>query len=130
MISLTGVVTEPTLEADAIAPTGLSPMTTFFGVLIRESSGGPSFFRLNGRLPSGVLVAGSFQPANGYVRIWVTEKTLSLVAYGEHLRFADLRGGEGSAPADNSLPDDGGREAGGWLIRATRRPWLGELCPA
>lgn len=105
-------------DAAPVAPVGLHPRRTFFGVLAPETpEGGEAMFLLNRCLPPGVPVAGRFAPAEGYVRLRTAEDgTLRLVAVAREVTPEPLP----------PLP-----EQQAWMLTAERCPWAGEFldCP-
>jgi hypothetical protein len=128
------------------APMWLQPRQTWFGLLVPDDmERGESVFLLDHSLPRGVVVAGRFIPAEGYARLRLGEDgALRLVAVaraasGPVAAFAEL-----PAPGRTSevirFPGIPARAlsvvqpippaAQAWMVRAERRPWVGECVDA
>jgi hypothetical protein len=106
------------------APIGLSPVSTWVGLLLSEEAGETeSRFLLLRRLPEGLLVAGSFIPAEGYLRLTRDIATLHLKAEGRHADCLDRQISAQDDAADEPRPS----AAIAWHIAAVRRPWSGEF---
>jgi hypothetical protein len=113
----------------AAAPIGLSPRCTCLGILAAEDpADGASSFILVRRLPAGVVVAGTFAPADGFVRVLGDGPTLSLSGAARHARCIGWSG-PASACTDGPDPVLQSHSPAAWHIDAQRRPWVGEFVP-
>lgn len=138
-------------DAGSVAPIGLAPSVTCIGVLMAppadllESLPGdmasdlasdmppgqrpniPSdTFSLTRRLPFGVTVAGTFAPADGFIRLRGPVETMQLTASARNAEDpttgGDLSGNSG-LKSRTACPGT----LANWNIRAFRRPWDGEF---
>ncbi len=133
--------------AGTVAPINLAPTRTCIGVLTPDTddrAGGPQgapsgaprnvpgggsvsdLFTLTRHLPQGVIVAGVFAPADGFIRLRGPVEAMHLTA------AARDAGGQAMAVAGRSGTPSAERSAcagmvSTWNIRACRRPWDGEF---
>ena len=121
-VSRTG---RPCRPADA-APIGLTPQATWLGLLLSEESDySESRFLLLRQLPAGMVLAGRFVPADGYLRLSRAAPWLHLRAEGRHADCADRsacalhRRGRAARAAPSALT--------AWHVEANRLPWHGEF---
>jgi hypothetical protein len=110
---------------DADAPIGLSPIKTAVGILASESAEESTFLLVRQR-PVQIPIAGTFFPADGYVRIVKIGGVLGLRADGRHAHSVGRVGGRWIR---NDVPDPAPNTRGAmaWHIDAVRRKWVGEF---
>ena len=110
---------------DADAPIGLVPIKTAVGVLLSETANECTFLVVRQR-PIQLPVAGSFFPADGYIRIFKTQGTFGLRSEG---RYAHSLGHFDSGWIRKDIPDPApnARGAMAWHIEGIRRNWTGEF---
>jgi hypothetical protein len=119
--------TRATPDAISPAPIGLAPRSTCLGVLLSEGPEDPiSTFLLVRRLPPDVTVAGTFSPADGFVRLYGPVGAMRLTGSA---RYAHSIGWSKAGPICGDVPDPApnARGAAAWHIEATRRAWDGEF---
>ncbi len=138
--------------AGTVAPINLAPTRTCIGVLTPDTdddrAGGPhagphgaprgvrggaprggsicDLFTLTRHLPQGIIVAGVFAPADGFIRLRGPVEAMHLTAAARDAggQVMAVAGRSGTPPAER------GACAGvvsTWNIRACRRPWDGEF---
>lgn len=117
------------LTPDAIspAPIGLTPRSTSLGVLLSDrDEAGVATFLLVRRLPEDVTVAGTFFPADGFVRLYGPIEHLRLTASA---RYAHSIGRSKGEPVCGDIPDPAPntRGAAALHLEAWRRVWDGEF---
>lgn len=118
-VSRTGIACGP-----GDAPIGLSPLSTWVGLLLSEDRGEiESRFLMLRRLPTGLTIAGSFIPAEGYLRLRRRDAALKLKAEGRHADCLDRPDAATAAPGDDPRPS----AAIAWHIEAVQRPWAGQF---
>jgi hypothetical protein len=110
-------------EADA--PIGLAPISTAVGILLSETAD-ESTFLLVRQPPRQLPIAGSFFPADGYIRIFETHGTLRLRSEGRHAHSLGRIDGR-SIRQDVPDPAPNARGVMAWHIEGIRRNWIGEF---
>jgi hypothetical protein len=111
------------------APIGLAPVNSLLGVLLSQAPNGDCVFLFSRRRPEPLKIAGTFFPAEGYVRIRGPLSALQLFAEGRHAHSRGVRDGleirnDIADPAPNS------KLAKAWHVDAVRRQWSGEFAPS
>ena len=109
------------------APIGLTPRSTCLGVLLStQPDDSVCTFLLVRRLPPDVTVAGTFSPADGFVRLHGPVGQMRLTGSA---RYAHSIGWSKSGPVCGDVPDPApnARGAAAWHIEAERRSWEGEF---
>jgi hypothetical protein len=101
-----------------MAPIGLTPRLTWFGLMLSEGrEEEASLFLLLPELPNQLVVAGTFVPAEGHARLRGDASSLRLQAERRNAELpAPERGALRPAPV-----------AMAWRVEATRRFWIGEF---
>jgi hypothetical protein len=109
----------------ADAPIGLAPIKTAVGILMSETAS-ESTFLLVRQQPIQLPVAGSFFPADGYMRIFETQGTVELRSEGRH---AHSLGRFDSYWVRKDVPDPAPNARGSmaWHVDGVRRNWAGEF---
>jgi hypothetical protein len=107
------------------APIGLTPIKTVVGIILSETTK-ESMFLLVRQRPIQLPIAGSFFPADGYMRIFETQGTLGLQSEGRH---AHSLGRFDSYWVRKDVPDPAPKARGAmaWHIEGIRRNWIGEF---
>jgi hypothetical protein len=122
-VTVANAAGEVTPKADA--PIGLAPIKTAVGIVMSETAD-ESTFLLVRRRPKQFPIAGSFFPADGYMRIFETQGTFRLRSEGRH---AHSLGRFDSYWVRKDVPDPApnARGAMAWHIEGVRRNWIGEF---
>lgn len=111
------------------APETISPVHSMIGLLVSESERqAASTFLLLRQLPQGIELAGTFFPAEGYVRLR-QEDDIRLIC---ETRYSHSCGWLDGREIRKDIPDPapGTSEAMAWHIEAVRHNWIGEFFPA
>ena len=124
-VSDTGVPVEDV----GAAPIGLSPTNTLVGVLVSRARNGDCTFLFGRQRPEALLIAGTFFPADGYVRLQARNDVLRLSAEGRHAHSRGRRDGK-EILHDVAHPAPDAELAQAWRIKAIRRPWQGDFYPS
>lgn len=114
------------------APPGLQPCCTYLGILLSRAGADTeevSEYLLMRNQPADIPVGGMFHPTDGYVSLTLSDGIPSVMGHG---RFAHAAASLGGAPVMNDVPHPapGAPKACAWHLRATRRPWIGEVAAA
>jgi hypothetical protein len=119
--------TRMTPDALSPAPISLAPRSTCLGVLLSDQEDGMvSTFLLVRRLPLGITLAGTFSPADGFVRLHGPIEAMRLTGSA---RYAHSIGWSKAGLVCGDVPDPppNARGAAAWHIEAVRRQWDGEF---
>jgi len=104
-----------------MAPIGLTPRLTWFGLMLSEGGEDEaSLFLLLPQLPNELVVAGTFVPAEGYACLRSDGSSLRLRAEGRNADLLMPARRAGGAPRPASV-------AMAWRVEAIRRFWIGEF---
>jgi len=125
-IATAGTIAEPHGLA---APDAIAPVHSLFGVLVSESDkDATSTFLLVRQLPIPIELAGTFFPADGYVRLQQRD-TIRLVC---ETRYSHSRGWMDGKEIRKDIPDPApsSEDAMAWHIEARRCNWIGEFIAA
>lgn len=122
---LTLSVADIWLSEHGDAPIGICPGRTALAILLSEHDD-ETLFLLVRHLPHGINVAGSFYPAEGYLRLRGGARDLQLVCEGRSAHSRGLLDGQ-DVRFDVPEPAPGAKWAMSWHIDAVRRPWSGEF---
>ncbi len=116
---------EGKLTPNADAPIGLAPIKTAVGILLSETADESTFLLVRQR-PLQLPIAGSFFPADGYIRIFETQGILGLRSEG---RYAHSLGRLASRSIRKDVPDPAPNARGAMAlhIEGIRRNWIGEF---
>ncbi len=112
----------------AEAPLGLNPVNSLLGVLLSQASNGDCVFLFSRRRPEPLKIAGTFFPAEGYVRISGPISTLQLHAEGRHAHSRGTHDGQ-EIRNDIADPAPNSKLAKAWHVEAVRRQWSGDFVP-
>jgi hypothetical protein len=108
------------------APDAIAPIHSLFGVLVSEcEKSAASTFLLVRQLPVPIELAGTFFPADGFVRLQQRE-TLNLTC---RTRYSHSCGWLDGREVRKDIPDPApfSAEAMAWHIKAERCDWIGEF---
>ncbi len=122
-IATAGAMENP---GESAAPDAITPIHSLFGLLASEcEQEASSTFLLVRQLPVPVELAGTFFPAEGFVRLRQHE-TLSLTC---RIRYSHSCGWINGREVRKDIPDPApfSAEAMAWHITAERRGWIGEF---
>jgi hypothetical protein len=122
-IATAGAMQNPNGRA---APDAIAPIHSLFGVLASEcEKSAASTFLLVRQLPVPIELAGTFFPADGFVRLQQRE-TLSLTC---RTRYSHSCGWLDGREVRKDIPDPApfSAEAMAWHIKAERCDWIGEF---
>jgi len=111
------------------APEAISPVHSMVGLLVSESERqAASTFLLLRQLPQQIELAGTFFPADGYVRLQ-QQDDIQLVS---EIRYSHSCGWLNGKEVRKDIPDPapGSADAMTWHIEAVRHNWIGEFFPA
>jgi len=111
------------------APEAISPVHSMVGLLVSESERqAASTFLLLRQLPQQIELAGTFFPADGYVRLQ-QQDDIRLVS---EIRYSHSCGWLNGKEVRKDIPDPapGSADAMTWHIEAVRHNWIGEFFPA
>jgi hypothetical protein len=110
------------------APLGLTPANSLLGVLLSQAPNGDCVFLFSRRRPEPLKIAGTFFPAEGYVRLRGPLSALQLFAEGRHAHSRGVRDGQ-EIRNDIADPAPNSKLAKAWHVDAVRRPWSGDFVP-
>ena len=122
-IATAGAMQNP---GERVAPDTIAPIHSLFGVLASECEKSlSSTFLLVRQLPVPIELAGTFFPADGYLRLHQRE-TLSLTC---RIRYSHSCGWQDGREVRKDIPDPApfSAEAMAWHIKAERCDWIGEF---
>jgi hypothetical protein len=111
------------------APETISPIHSMVAILVSESERhAASTFLLLRQLPGQIELAGTFFPADGYVRLQQHDD-IRLIC---ETRYSHSCGWLNGREIRKDIPDPapGSAEAMAWHIEAVRHNWIGEFFPA
>ena len=111
------------------APEAISPIHSMVALLVSESDGhATSTFLMMRQLPQQLELAGTFFPADGYVRL----QQHGDITLASETRYSHSCGWLDGREIRKDIPDPapGSAEAMAWHIEAVRHNWIGEFFPA
>jgi len=111
------------------APEAISPIHSMIAVLVSESEKhATSTFLLMRQLPRQIELAGTFFPADGFVRLQQHDD----IRLTCETRYSHSCGSLDGREIRKDIPDPapGSAEAMAWHIEAVRHNWIGEFFPA
>jgi hypothetical protein len=123
---LTIGLTHSTPDATSAAPVGLTPRRTFLGIRVSGADPGDDGpFLLANSLPLDIPVAGTFIPAQGYIRLLGPPRDPCLTAWLVSPGASGCPGTQSQAhqPGIRAVPPGGLA----YFIEARRRYWPGEF---
>ncbi|HEY3679068.1 MAG TPA: hypothetical protein VGL45_10135 [Bradyrhizobium sp.] len=122
-IATAGAMQNP---GERAAPDAIAPVHSLFGVLASEcEKDASSTFLLVRQLPGPIELAGTFFPADGFVRLQQSER-LGLTC---RTRYSHSCGWLDGREVRKDIPDPApfSAEAMAWHIKAERCEWIGEF---
>ena len=112
---------------ERVAPDTIAPIHSLFGVLASEcEEESSSIFLPVRQLPVPIELAGTFFPADGYLRLLQQDDKLTLSC---RIRYSHSCGWQDGREVRKDIPDPApfSAEAMAWHIKGERCDWIGEF---